>query len=126
MTYNSTMNDPKAPRYGVDDQDNRLRQALTAVILEHYNHLASYLEQNPESASVVSMAHQLLGHLRECLDGQLTSEVNVSRWWTLQQGTCDRLINYLKLKAAALDLLKDMFASLDRLGLSVQHEPQRT
>lgn len=126
MTYNLTMNDPQDPRYAIDDQDNRLRQALTAVLLEQYNHLAGYLEQNPEAASVVSMAHQLLGHLRECLDSQLTNEINVSRWWTLQQGTCDRLINYLKLKAAALDLLKDMFASLARLGLSVQHEPKHS
>ena len=126
MTYDLTMNDPRDPRYAFDDQDNRRRQAFAAVLLEHYNHLAGYLERNPEAISVVAMAHQLLDHLRDCLDGQLTSEVNVSRWWALQQDNCDKLINYLKLKAAALDLLKDMFASLDRLDLRIQHEPQRT
>jgi hypothetical protein len=120
------MYDPRDPRYAFDDQENRLRQALAAVLLEQYNYLAGYLEKNPEAVSVVAVAHQLLDHLRECLDGQLTHEVNVSRWWTLQQGACAQQITYLKLKAAALDLLKDMFASLARFGLSVQHEPHRT
>ncbi len=118
-------NDPRDPQYAIDDRDNRRRQALAAVLIEHYYHLASYLAQHPDDASVVHMAHQLIDHLRESLNGPLDDEFDVSCWWTLQQGSCEQLIDYLKRKAQALDLLKPMFASLTRLGLSVRHEPKR-
>lgn len=118
-------NDPRDPQYAIDDRDNRRRQAFVAVLVEHYYQLASYLAQHPDDASVVHMALQLIDHLRECLNGPLDDELDVSCWWTLQQGSCEQLIVYLKRKARALDLLAPMFASLTRLGLSVRHEPKR-
>lgn len=118
-------NDPRDPQYAIDDRDNRRRQAFVAVLVEHYYQLASYLAQHPDDASVVHMALQLIDHLRECLNGPLDDELDVSCWWTLQQGSCEQLIAYLKRKARALDLLAPMFASLTRLGLSVRHEPKR-
>jgi hypothetical protein len=118
-------NDPRDPQYAIDDRDNRRRQAFVAVLVEHYYQLASYLAQHPDDDSVVLMAHQLIDHLRESLNGPLDDELDVSCWWTLQQGSCEQLIVYLKRKARALDLLTPMFASLTRLGLSVRHEPKR-
>jgi hypothetical protein len=120
-----TNNDPRDPQYAFDDQDNRRRQALSSVLMEHYYLLAGHLAQHPDDALPVQMAHQLIDHLRNNLDGPLNDELDVSRWWTLQQGSCEELIVYLKRKARALDILAPMFASLTRLGLSVRHEPKR-
>ena len=120
-----TSNNPRDPQHAFDDRDNRLRQALFGVLMEHYYHLASHLAQHQDDAAVVDMAHQLIDHLRDCLNGPITTELDVSRWWTLQQGSCEELIVYLKRKAKALDILAPMFDSLTRLGLSVRHEPKR-
>src|SRR5574343_1071735 len=123
MTFDMTLNNPRDPRYSVDDVENRRRQAFVAILLEQRIHLHVLLEQNPESISAISMANQLLGHLQdECLNAATGREINVSRWWTLQQGTCASMIKYLKLKAEALAILKDMFESLTRLGLVIEHE----
>lgn len=118
----SAADNPLDPNYAVDDADNRRRQALSAVVLEHYDRLANHLERDPDSVLAVTMAHQLLAHVRERVQGPVADVIDVSRWWSLQQGSSFEFVQYLSLKAEALRLLEDMFASLERLGLRVQHE----
>ena len=111
-------------RFSVTNRDNRLRQAMQALLITHYTLLEAHLNQSPASAPAVTMASDLLSHLRRYVQGAdtLQAVVHLDEWWALYQGPSHQYVDFMNTKIAALTLLAGLFTSLKRLGLTVVHE----
>ena len=111
-------------RFSVINRDNRLRQAMQALLITHFTMLEAHLNQYPASAPVVTLAGDLLNHLRRYVQDAdtLQAAVHLDAWWALYQGPSHQYVDFLNTKIEALTLLAPLFASLKRLGLTVVHE----
>ncbi len=116
--------EPEFSRFSVTNRDNRLRQAMQALLITHYTLLEAHLNQSPASAPAVTMASDLLSHLRRYVQGAdtLQAVVHLDEWWALYQGPSHQYVDFMNTKIAALTLLAGLFTSLKRLGLTVVHE----
>ena len=116
--------EPEFSRFSVTNRDNRLRQAMRAVLITQFTLLEAHLNQYPASAPAVTLAGDLLNHLRRYVQGAdtLQAAVHLDEWWALYQGPCHQYVDFLNTKIEALTLLAPLFASLKRLGLTVAHE----
>lgn len=115
---------PEFSRFSVINRDNRLRQAMQALLITHFMLLEAHVNQYPASVPAVTLAGDLLNQLRRYVQGAdtLHAAIHLDEWWALYQGPSHQYVDFLNTRIEALTLLADLFASLKRLGLTVVHE----
>ena len=60
---------PEFSRFSVINRDNRLRQAMQALLITNFTMLEAHVNQYPASAPTVTLAGNLLSHLRRYVQG---------------------------------------------------------
>ena len=116
--------EPEFSRFSVINRDNRLRQAMRALLITHFTMLEAHLNQYPASAPAVTLAGDLLNHLRRYVQGAdtLQAAVHLDAWWALYQGPSHQYVDFLNTEIEALTLLAPLFGSLKGLGMTVVHD----
>lgn len=99
-----------------DSPAKRRRQALRALIIAQARKLA----RTPDDAAAVA-ALDLLQHLGHQLavSDVGTAALRLDDWWNSGTEGNGDYVQMLQVKSRAIDLLHDLFASLQRLGVTI-------